>query len=440
MAIFGKKDDKDKNIKNENKVQDADLDAILTAIDETDEEEAAAKEAARKAHQEQLEANRKAAEAAKVREELAKTLPNDGRRYFMLAEEVTVDEDEQIKITGNIFGDIRVGDEIYIYKPNNLATAAKVTGIYGVNAEKEAEAAKNSRVQISIDYKLNGADVTKIIPRFAVVSDVRPQISKDGKMPQENPALFGVTLGYKDFKDDRDYNGAFITSLAGSKLIIPVNSSKEDLENKKINFKMIKHEDKVFLPTFTDWATLRMWKDLFEGDTMPNAICIPFMDLAKVTAKDGVDFMINAYGPTAIHLPRQVIDSLFDAKKKADEKRKLQEQVVKAKDAKNIMVGEPPINDETKAIREALREYAKNTPAIAKFGFLATNKGGKMGYLLVVDCPDANKADIAAGMVAAAKPYMNKIKSIAFSVYAQTQFADEYFARIPYDYVRIGNY
>lgn len=441
MAMKGKKDNDNKEIEN------IDIDSmIMSAIEETDKEQAEAKENARKAHEEMLEANRiKAEKEAALKEKIAK-MANNGRRYFLLAEE-TIAENDILKIKGTVHGEVHKGDELYIYRPGGAVLTATLDSII-TPEDKMVDVAKGAKVEfvVPFDFKKAGFEPENIVPKFSVVSGIRPQITVDNNKLLENPALLGLSLEYKNFKDDKNYTGILVAALANSKFLLPVNSSVEELDGvdgkRKIGFIMIgsKEQEKKALPIFADWGAMSAWKDLFNGEKKPTVVTISFMDLVKLTAKEGVDFVLDPFGPVSIGLPRQLIDRVAEAKAKATSKTRVTRNTIGAKEAAKVLVVEPMPGEETNQIRKALREFAGHTPSISSLGLLMKRQNGKISYFTIVDCPREATHDVFTGLYAAAKPYMNAVTTMDFSRYEDAPFADDYFSTHTLDYVRLGNY
>ena len=439
MAIKGKK-----NKDNDNEMDQIDLDSmIISAIEETDKEEAEAKETARKEHEKKLEENRiKAEKEAKVKEQIAK-MANGGRRYFLLAEE-TVAADDILKIKGTIHGEAHKGDELYIYRPGGAVLTATLGSI---NAEgKEVDAAKGAKVELVVpfNFKQAGFEPDKIVPKFSVVSGIRPQITMDNNKLLENPALVGLTLEYKNFQEDKAYMGILIGTLANAKFLLPVNSSVDELNGtdgkRKIAFIMIAKDDKKGLPIFADWGALSAWKDLFKQDKKPTIVNMTFMDLMKLTSKEEVDFILDPFGPVSIGLPRQLLNKVAETKDKLTTKTRITRQTVGAKESAKVLVVEPMPSEETNQVRRALREFAGHTPSISSLGLLMKRQNGKISYFVIVDCPLEAVRDVYTGLYAAAKPYMNAVTTMDFSRYEDAPFADDYFSTHTMDYVRLGNF
>ncbi len=458
MAIFGRKNNKDNDKDKENQAQlsaeENDLDAmIMAAIEETDEEEQQRKEDARKAHEAMLEANRAAHEREEAARKAMADLPNEGRRFYLLVEEIEgPDEEGRLVAIGNIHGECHVGDSLFVYRPNGTVLSCKLENIKAMGGENAPDSDKKQRASITLSSDLtkdNKESADKLIPRFSVVSGVERRNGKPAGTPVDNPALVGATLEYKEFQGQRDYMSVLISHMSAASYLVPVNpeagGTTED-GKRKIGFMLLKTNKSeangasgAAVPLFTDPVAMSQWKDLYADGKKPSVIVATLADITKVTSKAAPDLMINAFGPVPVHLPRKLADSINEARAKAARNVLMQKQTIKKKEAARIMVNEPVEGPETDAVRKALKECAAGIPSVNSLGLLGKLQDGKRSFLVIVDCPKDGAPEIFKRLFAAAKPHLTATKSVDFSLYSETIFADDYFEKHSLDYVRIGN-
>ena len=449
MAIFGgKKNDND----NESVDQELDLDALIEqAIEETDAEQEALKEEKRKAHEEMLIKQREEAVAQeKARADALKA--NGGRRFYLIAESSEVGEDS-ITTTGDLYGEMHKGDKVFVYRPGGSIIMSEVMDIKSADDSQKADdgevnGAKNAKVSVTMKFKFKNVGVVaeKLIPKFTVISGIKPMNNPKG--PIENPALLGVSLKYTDNADNKEYLQILMGHMTLSRFIIPAHVGEEGPDGKK-KLQIIainkKDGDGRMLPIFTDPAALSAWKELMQNEQKPTAVVVTFPEAVNMSKQDGVDLILNPYGPVAIQFPAGIIDTISKSKGYIDRfgedgKKKPSYSKEMIKDANRIMVGEPPAIAEVKAVREAIKEYAATVSDITSVGLLAKkNSGEEPGYLVIVDCPKGVEREIFKDIYAAMKPLLNKFKKVEFSRYAETMFADDYFSLHPLDYVKNPN-
>lgn len=448
MAIFGKKNDDKDTLADIN-----DLDAkILAAIEETDLEQAELKEKKQQAEFERREelARKREEEEAKAKriEELRAKLPNGGRRFFVFVED-SRKSDGLIEAEGVVFGEIHKDDSVYAYGPDGKVLPATVKVLEPIKDDSAPKDSKKSRLTVKLKVD-KIPEEGKPLSKFTIISGVAPSDPSNKKAPVENPALTGLSLRYKEFSSDKDYMRALMYNIMKARFVLPVHASDEVREDGKKAMKVItmknpKEEGKQMLPVFTDIAALSAWKTVFDEQHKPSVIVMSFPEAVGFTSKDKLDITLNPMGPVAIHLPRNLIDGLAgtNAFKSISEGRTditspaYSKKTIK--DASKVVVGEPPRTEETKAVRKALKEYAEGNSSIMALGLLAAIREGRRGYLVIVDCPKILEREIFTDLYTAVKPHLDQIKNVDFSLYAETAFADQYFSKIPFDYVKNPN-
>ena len=442
MALFGKKDG-DNSSEN---IEDIDA-KILAAIEETDAEEEERKKARQQAEIDRVAKQTKEREQKEEGKKL-------GRRFFMVPKDTEVGENS-IKVTGNLFGEGRVGDKVYIYRSNGQIVMSTVLSIASALEgqtlpEGEANAAKNAVVTIELGFNFNniGFDSDKVIPPFSVVTNAHPPVVANTGI--ENPALLGLSLEYKNLGQDKEFNKVFVNHMVNAKFVLPVHASDRIGPNGKPAMQLITLNGKDatenrMLPIFTDAVALKHWKDIFSEENKPTVVVLTFQEMVKITAADKLDFVVNAFGPVAVKIPFDFINKMVNSEsyikrfgENGDRKQKYRKETVN--DGSKIAVGAPPQIAEAKAVREAVKKYCSAVPAINTAGVLCKiKKGEQPGYLVIVDCPKELARDIFVGLNEAIKPLLNKIKTVEFSRYQETVFADQYFAQEPFDYVKNPN-
>ena len=114
--------------------------ALMAAIEETEEEERAARELKAKENQERAEQARVTAieqeeRKAKI-DKLRQSLPNEGRRYFLMAEDSECDESKnEAYVTGIVFGTCKKDDTVYLYRNDGRAVGTKILAVDEFNGQ-----------------------------------------------------------------------------------------------------------------------------------------------------------------------------------------------------------------------------------------------------------------------------------------------------------------
>jgi len=241
---------------------------------------------------------------------------NDGRRYTFLVENTEAAEDGSIRVTGGIHGQIKVGDSIYIIDPVQNVLETKVSSLLVSKDHLYLTPVDSASNQV-VTVQLAAVPVIKALPKFTVLTSIRPQQSVDPKQPidpkqaVENGQLVALLMEYNRFLTDVDYVKALVYCICHANFLVPAFVSGErttnaagntvSTANTAIDFPVLnaaKDSDEVVLPIFTDGSTLFLWKGLFE--THPNTK-IMIMNFNKViTACQGMrGAVINPFGPAS---------------------------------------------------------------------------------------------------------------------------------------------
>jgi hypothetical protein len=431
MGLFGKKnndkDNSEEEIKDVSMLEGADLDAlIMSAIEETDLEQAQEKEQARINEQERV------ARITREREEAAKKKKVIVRRFFLM---VTASEDQGdglFGLKGSVHGEIRKNDKVYVYRPNGSALEGTVESIE-TDSDETVDVIKAAVGRINVRFASvieEGTTAEEFVPFYSVLTCVKPVDRDDLKTPVENPFLLGLSLEYKNYMKDKQYMRLLIKNIAEGRFIVPILPAQPNPDGGKPIIKLVTltkpDDESKMVPFFTDIVALSSWKELFEKQGKPSIAMLTFKDLAKNTLPDGPEFVLNPFGPLTINFPREVINNIAGLLNPVNPGDKPAKQ--------RIAIGVPPMNEETDAIRKALVEFAENEPTIKALGFIATLREKAKGYACVVDCPKEGSRELFQQMLEKIEPIMKDVHSMEFMIRAEAPFADAYFSKIPYDY------
>lgn len=282
---------------------------------------------------EKEEAKTKAEETTKSEEK--STAPTEERRFTIVVENVyKMKDDRGIVVSGNVHGTVNTHDKVYILHP--LLPQ-------GVEAEIEeieegpmnmVDTATNSRVGVRFASIKDG----NTVPRFSVVTNIRPQSVPSPKYPAESPYLLGLSYEYNRLLKDSTFANIFTFAVFSSRYVTPVRM-EIDMEKSsdgkavlkqgsQISFRLLQKPDNKelrALPVFTDWDALRRWTNAFEGETDPKTFFLSFEQCADIGLKNG-GFVINPFGPSPIYVSHENIKGILQMKanldKKIDEEKK----------------------------------------------------------------------------------------------------------------------
>ncbi len=339
MGLF----DKFSKKKSEEETEDINEEVTETPTEQTNTEEsktAAEETAAKEADAEDEKEESK--EAPSEKEESADNViqfpkaavPTDDNhpttRITLLVENVfAIDENESIACVGNLHGTINKGDHFYFVHPKFPAGIEAVADTLVVDKETP-EYAFNCRLAIKTTSVTKPGD----IPKYTVITNIRPQITFDPKIPVENPFLIGMTMEYNRLNSDNEFAYSFMVALLTSRTItpatvelnkIPAEGDKPERTEQKIAFPLIKHpnrDDLNVLPVFTDMQALSMWKNApARVDNKQSVVPLIFERSAEVALQNG-GMVVNPFGPMAVFISKTNIENTLKLGRQAVERQK----------------------------------------------------------------------------------------------------------------------
>lgn len=255
--------------------------------------------------------------AVKQDEPQSAEVANEGRRFTLLVENAKqLAQEDGIMLAGMLYGNLQLGDEVYILLPNHVVKTTQIDGIE-IGAGQNAESAENQKVVLQFkDIK----DINQV-PRYSVITSIRPQDKPSVNTTIENPQLLGVSMDYPRLNKDPLYMNLLIYELCHAYFLVPARVEKNPVKNgdgtatfkqdTQIRFPSIPDpvdNTKSVLTIFTDWIALANWKNLFDENHPPKAIIMRFPDVVNVSKGSGVS--LNPFGPTSIYLPGEVIQRI----------------------------------------------------------------------------------------------------------------------------------
>lgn len=371
---------------------------------------------------------------AKVQENKAEAKEN--RRFTLLVESLSaLPEAQGVVVGGNLYGTVQVGDEIYIIHPMGNIITTKVDGIE-VGPNQTSDKAENQKVTILL------RDIKEVeqVPKYTVLTSIKPQTTVDTRVAVENPQLLGMSMDYPRLCRDNTYMNLMIYVLCHAHYVVPTSVDQEPVQtgeetatiqqNTRVRFPALQNpadKSKNVFPIFTDWTALANWKNLFDETHPPKSVIMRFPDVVAVSNGSGV--VINAFGPTPILLTEALIEQIVGMEGYKQEFGSNAAEAVKKmqmeQDAK-VMVGVPKENDEIKLIKEAMLVQAEKEKEIQRVDFLLkVDVQKERAYLCIVDCPEEKATQLFSAIHKAVAPYLNDVKRLEFLLYGKTQLAKD---------------
>lgn len=357
---------------------------------------------------------------------------NDGRRFTLLVENsFQLEDNNGIVVVGNLHGEIKVDDSVYIMHPNGQVTVTKINGIE-IDNGVAAEEAKNQHVGL----KLSEIKDKSLVQKYSVLTSIRPQHVINVNQPVENGQLMGLTMEFPHYHKDNEFMSLFVYVVCHAHFISPVYMNKEPKSNgdgtatftEGSTFSFLSltppgDKEKKHLPVFTDGTALKKWEGLYQEENPPKNMILRFPDVVSVSSKNMDGVVINPFGPVPVVLTKDYIDkitSLEGYKTEFVNKEKQNAQQVKVEKDTKFILGVPAENEEVKQIREAIIAAVVPMANVVKVYFLAKmDSNQEKTYFLVVDCDKDTEMETFNTIGAATKPYLKQTKYMEMISYEQ---------------------
>lgn len=268
---------------------------------------------------------------------------NDNRRFtYVVDDTFQLLNDQGIVVTGKVYGKIRAGDAVYIFRPDS---GIMLTQVHSMEVGPGVAAAEANDQNVAIRF----TDIKdkKEIAKFSVLTSIRPQTAVDVNIAVENPYLLGLSMDYPRYYQNKEYFNLLIYEICHAHFAVPIYLDKEpekqadDIavfrEDTHMQFISIRHpedETKQVFPVFTDWQALGRWKNVFDKTHPPKTLISSFPDAVTISGKFQGGIVINPYGPVPVYLPAELIKQITDMEgyrkefgEGRDEKAKVQEDI-----------------------------------------------------------------------------------------------------------------
>ena len=276
------------------------------------------------------EVNTKAAENLNIEDTDVTDKVDTSNRFFVLVEGVTsmLDGNGSI-ISGQLYGQLHKGDQVYLYQANAQVAECEIQAVEALVEEKTSivDEAENT----SVSLQLNLPDEVAV-RKYAVITNLKPQEKVDPRVSIENPALAGIINGMVKFGKDNGFHATLAYWLSHGHFITPIKMDIEPELNEngvakiskdtKIGFYMLKSQikltgtpedkDSLVLPLFTDWASLRRWKNLAKDGQRVHTQILSFQDVYGMLKRGNVysGIAVNPFNEVPCTLPIPYLDTI----------------------------------------------------------------------------------------------------------------------------------
>lgn len=371
---------------------------------------------------------------------------DDSRRFTIIVDDTfQLLNDQGIVVTGKVYGKIRTGDAVYIFRPGSSIMLTQVHSLEIGPGVKAVEANDQNVAVRFTDIKDK-----KEISKFSVLTGIRPQTVADVNTAVENPYLLGLSMEYSKYYQNKEYFNLLIYEICHAHFVVPMYLDKEPekraddtavfREGTHMQFISIRHpedETKQVFPVFTDWQALGGWKNVFDEAHPPKTLICSFPDAVAISGKFHGGIVVNPYGPVPVYLPEELIEYItgMEGYRKEfgegkDETDKVQE--IKVEKETKILVGLPADSAEVQMIRENMILFARRERAIRRIDlYLKMDETKERTYLCVVDCPEEEAKRIFGAIYQAVGAYCNEIKLMDFVTYNRAGFVRDMLEKYP---------
>ena len=406
------------------------------------------------------EVNTKAAENLNIEDTDVTGKVDTSNRFFVLVEGVTsmLDGNGSI-ISGQLYGQLHKGDQVYLYQANAQVAECEIQAVEALVEEKTSivDEAENT----SVSLQLNLPDEVAV-RKYAVITNLKPQEKVDPRVSIENPALAGIINGMVKFGKDNGFHATLAYWLSHGHFITPIKMDIEPELNEngvakiskdtKIGFYMLKSQiklpgtpedkDSLVLPLFTDWASLRRWKNLAKDGRRVHTQILSFQDVYGMLKRGNVysGIAVNPFNEVPCTLPIPYLDTITntpgyknDFGIKDENAGAVQEQKIPA--GKRILLGVPKETEEVVAIRSKLEEYGQGHDDIKSISFLTKVEEDTkiVRHLVVLEFPEGYETeDMKQHMEAIYKelnPLAQEIKQIEYAIKGRIKAIDDVVAQ-----------
>ena len=402
------------------------------------------------------EVNTKAAENLNIEDTDVTDKVDTSNRFFVLVEGVTsmLDGNGSI-ISGQLYGQLHKGDQVYLYQANAQVAECEIQAVEALVEEKTSivDEAENT----SVSLQLNLPDEVAV-RKYAVITNLKPQEKVDPRVSIENPALAGIINGMVKFGKDNGFHATLAYWLSHGHFITPIKMDIEPELNEngvakiskdtKIGFYMLKSQikltgtpedkDSLVLPLFTDWVSLRRWKNLAKDGQRVHTQILSFQDVYGMLKRGNVysGIAVNPFNEVPCTLPIPYLDTITntpgyknDFGIKENGAGAVQEQKIPA--GKRILLGVPKETEEVVAIRSKLEEYGQNHDDIKSISFLTKVEEDTkiVRHLVVLEFPEGYETEnMKQHMEAIYKelnPLAQEIKQIEYAIKGRIKAIDD---------------
>lgn len=231
-----------------------------------------------------------------------------GRRTYMLVTESHL-EKGMCHCTGQLIGQIRMLDQLYVYTKGMPCSKARVVQIHkDGNRLSDAKGGKNVTLVVNLRKQLKP---------FTVLSDVREAFMEKPEVFAENPRIVGLSSFFGECYRNGEYLSALAEAMMHGHYIVPCRVKLEGRgniaaalpPNLNVSVPSVSRNDRAgerILPVFTDWDGVSKWKPFVES-AESSVMLVDYQRLISLYENTFDGIAVNPFNEVSFYLAEDLI-------------------------------------------------------------------------------------------------------------------------------------
>ena len=231
-----------------------------------------------------------------------------GRRTYMLVTESHL-EKGMCHCTGQLIGQIRMLDQLFVYTKGMPCSKARVVQIHkDGNRLSDVKGGKNVTLVVNLRKQLKP---------FTVLSDVREAFMEKPEVFAENPRIVGLSSFFGECYRNGEYLSALAEAMMHGHYIVPCRVKLEGRgniaaalpPNLNVSVPSVSRNDRAgerILPVFTDWDGVSKWKPFVES-AESSVMLVDYQRLISLYENTFDGIAVNPFNEVSFYLAEDLI-------------------------------------------------------------------------------------------------------------------------------------
>ncbi len=323
------------------------------------------------------------------------------------------DSDKGIVVLGYVYGEVRVGDTVYLYHPGIPICTAVIDEIE-VQPNQFEKTGKNQNLALHFhNVKKN------VIPQYAVISNVEPNKQESDMTKIQNPLLLGLTFGYQKFYGDINFINLLTYSIVHGIYTMAYHENAEETDG-KFYFTVTKKDGNNAIPVFTDYECYLRWNDLKDNEEKVINTLHDFPYVANLCLNGTSNgLVINPFGPVPVYMSNELITDVMNTE--TYKKQFNSEGVLNKKSSDDevmIRIKSLEPGTQTDLLVDAVRTYSIKHDNVNEVYLFIKKQDNKENLLCVVDVPKGSESEAFSGIHQYVAPYLTATQYIEYTTKA----------------------